>query len=121
MNMLGMLNRVLLAAALSWGFSITLGLLYAASASGSFSLSTLRLPGVVPVALILGTEAALAITPIAIWSLRTGMKNLSIYGPILWLVLAGYVLVAGPSYGPYAVLALAALGLIVLGFIPPSR
>lgn len=45
-------KRVLLAAALSWGFAVTLGLLNAAVARGSFSLATLTLPAVVPVALI---------------------------------------------------------------------
>src|SRR5437588_11877474 len=62
-----MLNRVLLAAGLSWVYSVTLGLLFAASTSGRLSFSTLRLPGVVPVGLITSTIIALVMTPIAAW------------------------------------------------------
>jgi hypothetical protein len=101
---MSMLNRVLLAAGMSWGCSVTLGLLFAAFASGRFSFSTLRLPGVVPVALIVSTVAAILMTPIALWSVRTGVRNLSIYAPILWILLAAYIVVIVPrtgSHGPY--------------------
>src|SRR5438270_14031475 len=62
-----MLNRVLLAAGLSWVYSVTLGLLFAASTSGRLSFSTLRLPAVVPVGLITSTTIELVITPIVAW------------------------------------------------------
>jgi len=59
---MAMLNRILLAAGMSWRFSGTLGLLFAACASGRFSLRTLLLPGVVPVALIISTVLAVVKT-----------------------------------------------------------
>jgi hypothetical protein len=118
-----MLKRVLLAAAMSWSFSVTLGLLFAACASGRFSLSVLRLPGVIPVALIISTGVSIVMTPIAIWSVRTGLKNLCVYAPILLIVLAGYDVVVIPktgAYGLYGLLLLALVGSAILGFIPPA-
>jgi len=121
---MSMLNRVLLAAAMSWSYSVTLGLLFAACASGRFSFSTLRLPGVVPVALVISTAVSIAITPIAVWSIRTGTKNLCIYAPILWIALATYDVVVIPrtgAYGPYGLLLLGIVGLAILGFIPAAK
>ena len=119
-----MLNRVLLAAAMSWGYSVTLGLLFAACASGRFSFSTLLLPGVVPVALVISTVISIAITPIAAWSVRTGPNNLRLYGPILWIALAAYDVVVIPrtgAEGPLGLLFLGVIGLTILGFIPPAK
>lgn len=119
-----LLNRVLLAAAMSWTYSVTLGLLFAARASGRFSLNTLHLPGVVPVALIISTVIAIVITPAAVWSVRAGTKSLCIYGPILWIILAAYIVVVIPrtgAYGPYGLLLLGAVGLAVLGLVPPHK
>ena len=121
---MSLLNRVLLAAAMSWGYAVTLGLLFAACASGHFSLGTLRLPGVVPVAIIAGTAVSIAITPVAAWSVRTGLRNLAIYAPVLWVVLAAYEVVAIPrsgAYGPYGLVVLGLVGLAVLGLIPPAK
>ena len=115
-------NRILIAALMSLAYSVTLGLLFAVAA-GDYSPRTLLLPGVVPVALIGSTIVAIAITPVAIWSVRTGTRNLWLYGPILWITLAAYVVFAIPRaghYGQYGLLFLAALGLVVLGFIPPK-
>jgi hypothetical protein len=87
-------------------------------------LSTLRLPGVLPVAFFWSTAVSIAMTPIAIWSVRTGAKNLCIYGPILWVVLAVYDVIVIPktgAYGPYGLLLLAVVGLAILGFIPPAK
>ena len=115
---------LLLAATLSWGSSVTLGLLFAACATGHFWLGTLALPGVVPVALLISTQAAILMMPVAMWSLRTGMKNLCFFGPILWLILATYILLGlqnGPPLGPYGLLLLAAVGGIGIGFIPPRE
>ncbi len=119
-----MLNRVLLAAGLSWVYSVTLGLLFAACANGRLSFGTLKLPGVVPVALIGSTVAALLMTPVATWAVRTGTRNLWLYGPILWIVLAGWLVVVVPwnaGYGEYSVLILGLVGLVVLGFIPAHK
>jgi len=119
-----MLKRMLLAAAISWIYSVTLGLLFAACASGRFSFSTLQLPAVIPVALIWSTAVSIVITPIAAWSMKTGVKNLYTYGPILWLVLAVYIVMGirktGAS-GPYVLLFLCILGLVILRFIPPVK
>jgi hypothetical protein len=119
-----MLNRILLAAEVSWIYSVTLGLLYAACASGHFSLRTLRLPGVVLVAVIFSTVVSLCITPIAVWSLRTGLKNLYIYGPILWIILATVELGIIPItrvLKPHDVALIAVIGLIGLGFVPARK
>src|SRR4029077_13842114 len=87
-------NKILFAAVMSWAYSVTLGLLFAVVVSEDHSLRTLMLPGVVPVALTGSTVIAIAITPVAIWSVRTGARNLWFYGPILWIALAGYVVFA---------------------------
>jgi hypothetical protein len=119
-----MLNRILVAAAMSWTYSVTLGLIFAACTSGRFSFSTLRLPGVIPVALVISTGVSICITPIAVWSVRTGSKNLRVYAPILWIVLATYEVVVIPNtgvYGPYGLLLLSLLGLAILGFIPAAK
>jgi len=117
---MSMLNRVVLGAALSWVYAATLGLLFAACAAGGLSFSTLRLPGVVPVALISSTIAALLMTPVAVWAVRTGTRNLWLYGPILWIVLAVWLVLVVPwnaAYGEYSVLILGLVGLVILGFI----
>lgn len=118
------LKRILLAAVMSWTYSVTLGLLFAARASGHLDLSTLRLPGVVVVALIVSMVASIAVTPLAVWALRTGAKNLCVYGPILWLALVAYEIVIIPrtgAYGLYGLVLLALGGVAVLGFIPPAK
>lgn len=114
-------NRILVAAVMSWACSGTLGLLFAIVLSENHSPRDLLPPGVVPVALTGSTVVAIAITPVAIWSVRTGAKNLWFYGPILWIGLAAYIVLAIPRaghYGPYGLLFLSVLGLVALGFIP---
>jgi hypothetical protein len=114
-------NRILTAALMSWAYSVTLGLLFAVVLSENRSPRDLLLPGVVPATLLGSTIGALAITPVAMWSVRTGTRNLWLYGPILWVALAAYVVFAIPRaghYGQYGLLALAALGLVILGLIP---
>jgi len=64
-------------------------------------VSTLTLPGVVPVALIVSTVAALFMTPIAAWHLRTGVRNLCIFVPVLWVALAAYIVVVIPRTGDH--------------------
>lgn len=127
------LKRVLLAAAMSWGFSVTLGLLFAVCVgsrdmrdSGRSSFDVLRLPGVVPDVLMIGTAISILITPVATWSVRTGVKNLLIYAPILWVALATYIFTVlviwkNAAYGLYGVAFLGAVGAAVLGFIPATK
>lgn len=117
-------SRILLAAAMSCGYSVTLGLLFAAGASGRFSLHTLRLPGVLPVALLVSTVASMAITPVAVWSMATGTRNLWLYAPIFWVALASYDVVVSPrcrACGLYGLTFLALVGLAILRFIPAVR
>lgn len=119
-KIMNMWTRILVAAALSWFYSVTLGLLFAIAA-GNYSLGTLLLPGVVPVALLGSTVVSGLMTPLAFWTLRTGARNLWLYGPVLWIALAAYIVFAMPRaghYGQYGLLFLAVLGLVVLGFIP---
>ena len=74
----------------------------------------------VPVAFITSTIIALFMTPIAAWSVRTGKRNLRLYGPILWIVLATWLVAVVPwnaAYGEYSVLILSLVGLVFLGFI----
>ncbi len=114
-------NRILVAAVMSWGYSVSLGLLVAIVFSEDHSLRSLLLPAVVPVALIGSTIVAIAITPVAFWSVRTGTRNLRFYGPILWIALAAYVAFVLPRagyYGQYGLIFLAVLGSVALGFIP---
>jgi hypothetical protein len=127
------LKMVLLATAISWSFSVTLGLLFAICAgsrdmkdSGHSSFYTLRLPAVVPVVLITGTAISILITPAAIWSLRTGTKNLLTYAPILWVALASYIFAMSAigknaGYGLYGVACLGVVGAVILGFIPAAK
>jgi hypothetical protein len=129
------LKRLLLAASLSWIFSVTLGLLLAAQIAAQESgsahesrswFSYLMLPGVIPVTLVGSTCAALGMTPAAVWSVRTGTKNLWIYGPVLWIVLATYEVVVIHSHkgGVYVFdgpLLLGIVGAAILGFIPPAK
>jgi hypothetical protein len=94
-------NKILLAAVMSWAYSVTLGLLFAVVISEDHSLKSLMLPGIVPAALIGSTIVAIAITPVAIWSVRTGARNLWFYGPILWIALAAYIVFVFPKVGYY--------------------
>ncbi len=118
------LTRIFLGAAMSWVASVALGLLFATMASGRFWLGGLRLPGVVPVALVVSTGVALVVTPIAVWSLRTGIKNCVVYGSILWIILAAYDVLVTPrsaGYGLYGLVLLAVVGLVILGLVPAPR
>jgi hypothetical protein len=108
---MNLLNRILLAAAISWISSVTLGLLFAAGTSGHFSLRTLGLPGVVPVALIVSTVVSVALTPLLVWALKTGTRNLYVYGPIFWIALATYDAAVVPRTGAYGLWSLLFLGL----------
>lgn len=126
-------KRVLLAAAMSWSFSVTLGLVFAVCVgssdmanSGHSSFAVLRLPAVVPVAVLTSTAISILITPVAVWSVRTGLKNLLIYAPILWITLATYIFTVlviwkNAPYGVYGVAFLGAVGAAVLGFIPATK
>src|ERR1700683_32682 len=117
-------KRILLAAAVSWVFFVTLGLFFGACVTGQFSLIALTLPLFVPIALVSGSVVAAAMTPLTFWSLRAGSKNLRVYGPILWITLAAYIRFIVPKAGRAGLVGLlvfAACGVLILGFIPPTQ
>ena len=115
--------RLLVAAATTWTLSVLLGLWFVVAVAGQFRLGTLLLPGVVPVAVIVSTAVSLLITPLAAWSMRTGRRNLRLFTPALWLVLAAYVALVIPRTGQLGLLGLlpiAVIGVTVVALIPPS-
>lgn len=115
-----MLKQILLGASVAWCGATLLGLLYAACASGRISLDTLRLPGVVPVALLISSGIALLMTPLVVWALKSGEKSLIAYGVALFALLVVYmVLVAptNPEFGLYGSVLLGITGLVIIGFL----
>jgi len=116
------LRRILLGAAVSLFYSVTLGLLFAVCSNGRPSLSILTLPGVVPVALMFSGLAAAAMMPAAAWCLRTGIRNLLIYGPILWSIVAAWIVASAPAHlGLYSTWILGLVGVVLIGFIPNRK
>ncbi|MBI4915553.1 MAG: hypothetical protein HY825_06865 [Acidobacteria bacterium] len=118
---MSLLRRLLLAGIASWFGSAFLGLLFAASATGTFQFSTLLLPGVLPVALYGSSAVSVLIFPFAIWATRTAVRNLMTYGSLLFLALTAWVLFIIPTTGrsgPVGLLVLAIVGLLVLGLLP---
>lgn len=116
-----MLNRILLGVGLSWVFSSTLGLVFAFCAFGKDALG---LPAVFPMILSVSTMISLLFAPLAVWAAKTGARNLLIYGPILWLILAGHIVIGVKhllvlSQGSLFVLAV--VGLVILGLIPRRK
>ena len=106
---------------MSWAASVAAGLVFACFTTGQFSLETLALPAVVPVAVIGSTVIAVLITPFVAWAMRTGPKNLYTYGFVLWVVAVIYPIWAVPrmaQLGFYSSVALTVCGLILLGFVP---
>ena len=117
--MVGILKRILVGEAVSLLYSVTLGLLFAVCSNGPPSLSILALPGVIPVVLISSAVAAAVMTPVAAWCVRTGVGNLLIYGPILWALLAVWIVAGGPVHsGLYSTWILGIVGVVIIGFIP---
>lgn len=123
-----LLRRILVAAALSWSFSSTLGVLYATGLFGKFALSSLRLPGVIQLSILFSSVISVVILPFAVWSLRAGLRNMLICTPLLWLSLATYIVVVIPrganlfvGFYPYGLFALAIGGLILIGFLPAAK
>lgn len=117
-------NRVMLAAAMSWCFSVTLGLLFAVSFSGHFVFQMLLLPETSFIAIAVSTAISILLIPFAAWSIRTGPKNLRVYAPLLWVALAIYVVMVVPrsgNHGLYGLLFFAVAGLVILGFIPAAK
>lgn len=117
-------SRIILAALVSWLFSVSLALLFTISMTGRFEPMALRIPGAISIAVYISTAIATGMTPIAVWAGRTGGRNLRHFAPLLWIVLAMYIVVGIPRSGSlaiYCLVPLAVVGLLIIGLIPPPR
>jgi hypothetical protein len=79
----------------------------------------------IPIGLIVSTCAAILATPLAMWALRTGKRNIIVYGITFWFFLAVYIFCA-PSFNHdrFAIIGgvvLTVLGLVIIGLIPKAR
>lgn len=119
-----MLKQIALAACISWFSSTLLGLLFAICMEACFSLDTLQLPGVIPIAVITSSEIALGMTPLVFWCLRIKDPNWLYYGVGLLILLSVYIVYVTPvhaGFGFYGSIILAAVGLTVIKIMhPPS-
>lgn len=115
-----MLKQIIVGAAVSWCGVFLLGLFYAAGTSGRFSLDTLRLPGIIPVAILYSTVIAVLLTPLVMWAFKSGGSNLILYGSGLFVLLLTYILIVTPisaSYGLVGSVFLGVVGLVTIGFL----
>jgi hypothetical protein len=114
------LRRILLGLGFSWLFSVTLGVL--AMICG-FGWEVFRLPIVIPTAIAASSLVSILFAPLAVWTAKTGARNICIYGPILWLILAGQVVdeVTRHIDLTISLLVTSVIGLVVLGLIPPGK
>lgn len=116
-----MLKKIILAACGSWCSATLLGLLFTTCTSRCFSIDTLRLPAVVPVAVLISSAIAALMTPLVLWSFKSGKQNLIFYGSGLFVLLSVCIVLgtsgSGGWVGLYGTLALAVIGLVVIGMI----
>ena len=115
------MRRFLFALAISWLSAATLAFLYAICPDGHFDSTILRLPAVVSVALFASITVTLVVLPFAYWAMRSGWRNVATFGPLLWLLLAAYIVFVLPrqsGLGFVYLLALAVGGVLTIGVIP---
>lgn len=115
-----MVKQILLGASVAWSGATLLALLYASCVSGRLSFDTLRLPGVVSVALLISAGIALLMTPLVVWAFKSGEKSLIAYGGALFALLVVYMVGVAPSnpaFGLYGSVLLGIVGLIIIGLI----
>lgn len=116
-----LVRKLLLGLLIAWLVSVALGLLFAASSAGRFSLESLSLPEVVPIALLGSSVVALVVTPVVVWALVRNERNLYRYGPLLFVIMAAYDVLVIPRAGrvaPLGLLALGIAGLIIIALLP---
>jgi len=109
---------MLLGAAFSWIMSVTLGVVFALSTFGG---EALLLPAVLPMTLSISSLIALLFSPLAAWAARTGPRNLLVYSPVLWGILAIHIVVGVNHRLPLtqaSLFVVAVAGTVVIGFIP---
>ncbi|MGD0942087.1 MAG: hypothetical protein ABR905_20525 [Terracidiphilus sp.] len=111
------LKRTLIAVALTWIYSVTLGFLFAIHWDRQFHFDALLIPAAYIAPTVFSTVIAALVAPIAYWSIGNGLTKHCIYGPILWILLAVYENTAPPVYNLGGVVVLAAAGLVVLRLI----
>jgi hypothetical protein len=124
---------ILIAYAISWCFSFSLavvfifGMAHEEQDKEILDLSWMLKSVFVimyPIGLGICTFAAFLVTPLAMRALRTGARNLIVFGSLFWLLLACYIFFS-PSFSKngFAILAgfvLSVMGLIIIAQIPPK-
>ena len=83
-------------------------------------MNSLRLPGVVPVAVLLSSEIAALMTPLAFWAFKPGHKNFPYHGSGLFTLLSVYIVLVtpkSPGLGLYGSVGLAITGLAIIGIL----
>jgi hypothetical protein len=116
-----LVRKLLLGLLIAWLVSVTLGLLFAAGSAGRFSLESLSLPEVVPIALLGSSIVALAVTPLVVWALVRNDRNVYRYGPMLFVIMAAYDVFVIPRAGrvaPIGLLAVGIAGLLIIALLP---
>lgn len=129
---------------LSWIYSVTLGFVQLACAklspqgntNSTFegnleslmnkSIGDLLMWGFNPILLMVSTTCAVLVAPVAVWTLRTGKRNLILYGTLLWGVLATYIIFPVITFPPplgglvhhVSLLLISYMGLIVIALVP---
>jgi lysylphosphatidylglycerol synthetase-like protein (DUF2156 family) len=111
------LKRMLVAVAMCWIFSETLGFLFAIYWDRHFHFEVLLIPAAYVAPTVFSTIIAVFIVPVAFWSLGNGVRKHCIYGPVLWVLLAFYEIVAPPVYNLVGVIMFAIIGLVILRLI----
>lgn len=110
---------LLLAACVDWLFSVSLGIVYVIATFGLRNIAAA--PGILLFALVDSSMLSVLFLPPAIWAARVGLRSLAITAPILWLILAVYIVFVGPHTGRLgfvSLFVLAALGCVALGNLP---
>ena len=126
-------SSVFIAYGISWCFSFSLGCVFVVGMSEAehnkeiFNIAW-QLEAILmmmyPVGLALCTFAAALATPLATRAIRTGTRNLILFGSLFWILLACYIFWA-PSFNNDGIaifggFLLIVIGLIIIGQIPPK-
>lgn len=112
------MNHVLKAASIAWCSAVSLGLLFSVYTGGRLDLGTLRLPGVVPVAVLGSSAVAALVTPLVYWTLRARSEHLMWNCLGLFGLLAIYIILItprSPALGLYGSILLGVVGLLIIG------
>lgn len=114
-------KRLLLAAALTWAYSMTLGFIFAVHWNGQFHFNAYLNSSAYIAPLVFSSICATLVTPVAFWSIGNGVRKHLIYGPILWVIIAVFECVAPPVFNLAGAVLIAVLGLVALRVIPVTQ